>query len=268
MAPRPGSKGPRHAATVGILVTFSFSMVGAITKVLGRRVPSFQQIFLRSLMSLIGSFLVGDMAVGSLQKSEHKGALLLRGAFGFGAVLAYSEAARTTPLAVTSLVSRLHPLIGTVLARIVLKEQLELRNVWALLMGAAGIVVMAPTAAWAALGLIPAEEGTLSKNETSTYGYLVSVAAAVLTAAALLCVRRLAVLGEDAAAVRLTFHLANCIGGGVNSLVLGWIIPSAWDLMLIAVAAASISCAQWALTNLMARASLVDSSPFFFLSVV
>ncbi|CAJ1451493.1 unnamed protein product, partial [Effrenium voratum] len=188
----------------GIGMSLGFSVLAAATKATGTRLSSYERIFLRSCFCVVLAPVAGE-APRPPWRSQHRGLLLLRGGLGFLAVHSYYEAIARIPLATLTLISRLHPLLSTALAGLVLGEPLQRQQILVLLFAAVGTALLAPA------------QELFSLSRDGSYGYLMAVLAAVFTAAALLTVRTLTVLGEPPHHAREAFHWGNLLG----ALVLG-----------------------------------------------
>eukprot|EP00913_Durusdinium_trenchii_P028993 g27184.t1 len=103
-------------------MALGFSVLAAATKATGTRLSSYERIFLRSCCCVILAPVDGERSLPPLLLSPNRRLLLLRGLLGFIAVSAYYEAIARIPLATLTLISRLHPLLSTALAGLILGE--------------------------------------------------------------------------------------------------------------------------------------------------
>jgi len=235
-------------------MALGFSALAAATKATGTRLSSYERIFLRSCFCIALAPVAGERPWPPL-RSRHRGLLLLRGALGFVAVWSYYESIARVPLATLTLISRLHPLLSTALAGLILGEPVRRRQLLALFAAAVGTVL-----------LVPRSEELLAAH-SSTYGYLCCVSAAFFTATALLCVRTLAVLGEAPDHAREAFHWGNLAGSILLGLPKGFLCPNWIEIFWILITALSMQLAQLALTQVL-RNPMVGAAKYFFLSVV
>eukprot|EP00439_Symbiodinium_sp_Y106_P083177 s323_g23.t1 len=234
----------------GICMAVGFSALAAATKATGTRLSSYERIFLRSCFCIVMAPVAGEVPWPPLN-SRYRGLLLLRGALGFVAVWSYYESIARVPLATLTLISRLHPLLSTALAGVILGEPVKPRQLIALLAAAFGTAMLE----------------LLSSAQNSTYGYMCCVSAAFFTAAALLCVRTLSVLDEAPHHAREAFHWGNLCGSLALGLPHGFLWPNRSELLWILATALSMQLAQLALTQVL-RNPMVSAAKYFFLTIV
>ncbi|CAE7523987.1 CBWD2 [Symbiodinium microadriaticum] len=252
------SSNTKHVGGVawpGICMAVGFSALAAATKATGTRLSSYERIFLRSCFCIVLAPVAGEVPWPPLT-SRYRGLLLLRGALGFVAVWSYYESIARVPLATLTLISRLHPLLSTALAGVILGEPVKPRQLIALLAAAFGTAM-----------LVPRTEELLSSAQNSTYGYMCCVSAAFFTAAALLCVRTLSVLDEAPHHAREAFHWGNLCGSLALGLPHGFLWPNRTEMLWILATALSMQLAQLALTQVLCN-PMVSAAKYFFLTIV
>eukprot|EP00435_Cladocopium_sp_Y103_P033169 s478_g8.t1 len=237
----------------GLGMALGFSVLAAATKATGTRLSSYERIFLRSCFCVLLAPIAGENSFPPLS-SPNRRLLMLRGALGFIAVSSYYEAIARIPLATLTLISRLHPLLSTVLAGLILGEPVPRQQMVVLLVATLGTALLAP-----------AEE--LFSSDASAWGYSAALLAALFTALALLCVRTLTVLGEPAHHAREAFHWGNLCGSLVLGLPRGFSWPTSSEALWILITAVSMQLAQLALTHVL-RSPVVSATKYFFLNVV
>ncbi|CAK8998508.1 unnamed protein product [Durusdinium trenchii] len=237
----------------GLAMALGFSVLAAATKATGTRLSSYERIFLRSCCCVILAPVDGERSLPPLLLSPNRRLLLLRGLLGFIAVSAYYEAIARIPLATLTLISRLHPLLSTALAGLILGEPVPRQQLGVLLVATLGTALLAP-------------RQDLFSTGTS-WGYAAALFAAFFTAAALLCVRTLAVLGEPAHHAREAFHWGNLCGALALGLPRGFAWPTVNEASWILITAVSMQLAQLALTYVL-RSPVVSATKYFFLNVV
>eukprot|EP00434_Breviolum_minutum_P046270 symbB.v1.2.041749.t1/scaffold8593.1/size5702/1 len=153
-------------------------------------------------------------------------------------VSSYYDAIARIPLATLTLISRLHPLLSTALAGLILGEPVPHQQMMVLLVATLGTALLAP-----------AEE--IFSGDGSAWGYSAALLAAFFTAMALLCVRTLTVLGEPAHHAREAFHWGNLCGSLVLGLPRGFMWPTSNETFWILITAVSMQLAQLALTHVL-----------------
>jgi drug/metabolite transporter (DMT)-like permease len=195
--------------------------------------------------------------------------LLLRGTLGFLAVLFYYKAISLIPLSTLTLISRLHPLLGSVLAWLVLGERLRLRQLYALIVAALGTLFLMPDLS--ALLTLSDNSPNSGALKSSTHGCSCALLAAFITSASMLCVRKLTICGENPKNVRAIFHWANLIGSAFLGIGLQYGGPWSWpylhEMKWILLAAFAMQVGQYFL-SLTLEHEFSKGAMFFFLSVV
>ena len=139
-----------HAVDAGILFMLGSALIsalnGAVAKILGEEMSAMEIVFFRNLMGVVLILLTlyhtPVEAVG-----KRWGLLLLRGLFGFMAMILFFYTITTIPLGVAITLNKTSPLFVTLLAFLLLKERLSLWGIAALLLGFIGVIfITKPTA--------------------------------------------------------------------------------------------------------------------------
>lgn len=147
------------------LSALAFSVMSALVKQAGTRLPSQEIVFVRSLISLAMSFVLLRHAGVSLW-GQRRWLLLLRGLWGYAALSCVFYAVTHLPLAEATMIQYLHPALTALLAAVVLGERGDRSLVASLALGTAGVLLvvrpaflfggvaepLAPVAVAAALG--------------------------------------------------------------------------------------------------------------------
>jgi len=238
MVPEAGSRA--RTALLATTVVLCGAVIAATSKLISEGVPACEQLFVRSLLCLAASPLLGGSGLGALRRSRSPGRLLLRGVLGFLASLCSVEALRALPLNTFALLTRLHPLVGPALLRLFSGEGLLPQHAVGYAIAAVGVSVGVPEDTWRATSPL-------------AFGYNYGLATTVLTALSFAGVSRMTRLGEDPAAVRAAFHVAGLLGSLACGLGLGapgLALPGARDAGLLALGAAAASGLQLGLSHL------------------
>lgn len=233
---------------------FFGAVMASMAKLTGERTSSCEKIIIRSVLCIVISPLLTGSGFASLVRSRHKGWLAIRSCIGFFAVVSYLEAIKSTPLAFVALMTRLHPLFGAALARLLVGEELLLQQVAGLVLGSVGASLAAPPGTWVA-------------THPCSVGFSWAFAATFLTSLSFLALRKLSELGEDMATVQAACHLAGVLGGlcfGGQTLV----VPTGGEFACISALATATSGMLWGLSRLYQVSAVVDPVVFFFPSVV
>jgi drug/metabolite transporter (DMT)-like permease len=127
------------------LAALAFSVMSALVKQAGTRLPSQEIVFVRSLVSLAMSLALLRQAGVSL-RSQRRGLLFLRGLWGYAALSCVFFAVTHLPLAEATMIQYLHPALTALLAAIVLGERGDRSLLASLALGTAGVaLVVRPT---------------------------------------------------------------------------------------------------------------------------
>jgi drug/metabolite transporter (DMT)-like permease len=161
------------------VAAFFFSLMAALAKVAGGHVPLMEIVLARSVVVavLAGTALHRS---GTSFRGKEPGLLVLRGVLGFAALTCFYFAVIRLPLADATVIHFTNPVFTAVMAAVVLREHLGIKESALVLVSLAGVLLVARPG-WLAgqgAGLDPVAVG-------------VSVAGAVLAAAAYVAVRRL-----------------------------------------------------------------------------
>lgn len=189
--------------TLRILSTLAFALMGVCVKALGDTVPLGQVVFFRSASALLPLlaylFWRGDWPRGLMTSRPmgHIGRCLM----GAAAMFTSFATIRLLPLAEATMLSYLVPVMLALLAWALLGERLSARRVSGVALGLAG----------AAAFCLPAFAGVLP--DAGSLGVVLGLVTAVLTAGALIQVRRLTLLGEGAGAIAFWFAVISALGG-------------------------------------------------------
>ena len=247
----------RLGITLRILSTLAFALMGVCVKALGDTVPLGQVVFFRSAVALLPlvAFLWwrGDWPKGLVTSRPfgHIGRCLL----GAAAMFTSFATIRLLPLAEATMLSYLAPVVLALLGWALLGEQLTARRIAGMALGLAG----------AAAFCLPAFAGVLP--ETGGLGVLLGLVTAVLTAGALIQVRRLTLLGEGAAAIAFWFAIVSALAG-LATLSWGWAWPGPVGLMLLVATGLAGGLAHILMTLSFTHAEASALAPFEYLAVL
>lgn len=256
-------KPPRPVANEGlgitlrILSTLAFAAMGLCVKALGGSVPLGQVVFFRSAVALVPLALFlwwrGEWPRGlaTARPLGHVGRCLM----GATAMFTSFAAIRLLPLAEATMLSYLTPVMLVLLAWALLGEQPNARRIAGVVLGLAG----------AAVFCLPAFTGTLPGG--AGLGVVFGLLTAVLTAGALIQVRRLTLLGERAGAIAFWFAIVSALGG-LLTLPWGWVWPGAAGMALLIATGLAGGLAHILMTLSFSHADASALAPFEYLSVL
>tara|TARA_B100000085_G_scaffold136745_1_gene124580 strand:- start:27 stop:935 length:909 start_codon:yes stop_codon:yes gene_type:complete len=162
-----------------VLSSLAFSLMTVCVKQLGGRLPVAEVVLCRALISVVLTC-VGLKLANVSPWGERRGLLLLRGLCGSLALLCFFEAITVLPLASATVLQYTYPTFTALAAALFLGEQLRPSIVLAVLLGWAGIMLVAQPD-WLNGGMT-----TLPMT-----AIVIALGGAVFTALAYVCVRRL-----------------------------------------------------------------------------
>lgn len=243
--------------TLRILSTLAFALMGVCVKALGDTVPLGQVVFFRSTVALLPLVVFlwwrGDWPRGLMTSRPfgHIGRCLM------GALAMFTSFAtiRLLPLAEATMLAYLSPVMLALLGWVLLREQLNARRIGGVALGLAG----------AAAFCLPALAGVLP--EAGGLGVSLGLLTAVLTAGALIQVRRLTLLGEGAGAIAFWFAVVSGLCG-LATLPWGWVWPGAAGVTLLIATGLAGGLAHILMTLSFSHADASALAPFEYLSVL
>ena len=247
----------RLGITLRILSTLAFALMGVCVKALGDTVPLGQVVFFRSAVALLPliAFLWwrGDWPRGlvTARPIGHIGRCVM----GAAAMFTSFATIRLLPLAEATMLSYLAPVMLVLLGWLLLGEQFKAKRIVGVALGLAG----------AAAFCLPAFAGVLP--DAGGLGVMLGLITAVLTAGALIQVRRLTLLGEGAGAIAFWFAVVSALGG-LATLPWGWTWPSGAGLMLLIGTGLAGGLAHILMTLSFAHADVSALAPFEYVAVL
>ncbi len=129
----------------GVAFMFFSSMLsalnGAMAKILGSDMSALEIVFFRNLFGVLIILYTLRHTPPTLQGGNFK-LLIWRGIFGFSAMLFFFYTITTIPLGEAVTLNKTSPLFVAILAFLLLGERLELKGVFALLIGFVGVVLI------------------------------------------------------------------------------------------------------------------------------
>lgn len=203
-----------------VAAAFFFSVMSALVKVAGRRLPSQEMVLARSAMSAALSLWMLKRA-GVSPWGERRGLLLVRGVVGFAALSCFFYALVHLPLADATVIQYTNPAFTALLAVWALGERIGVREGVAVLASLTGVVLIArPSFLFG--GAAPLDPLAVG----------VALAGAVLSAAAYVTVRK---LGASEHPLVIVFYFAWISTVGSLPLALPdalWPTATEWVILL------------------------------------
>ncbi|ALM51057.1 hypothetical protein BJB45_14920 [Halomonas huangheensis] len=223
-------------------------------KLLSDVVPLGQIVFYRSLFALlpIVVFLMWRREFPAGLATRRPLGHLLRSGLGAAAMFASFAAVARLPVAEATLLAQLSPVIMAIGAVLLLGERLTLHRVLALGLALSGVVVL----------VLPG----LGDATGQASGYLLGVLAAVLTAGALLTVRRIS-RTETPGAIAFYFVVASAVAG-LATLPLGWASVTTEQLLLLILAGLFGGAGHIAMTLALRFSEASRLAPFEYVALI
>ncbi|MEO0359401.1 MAG: DMT family transporter, partial [Pseudomonadota bacterium] len=248
---------PGFGIGLRLLSGFLFAGMFVSVKAIGDDVPLGQIVFFRSFFALLPLvvflWLRGEFPKGMATKRP--GAHFLRAGFGVLALFASFAAVARLNLAEALLIAQISPILTALAAVFLLSEQLTKWRIWGLVLGFAGVVV-----------LVGPELIASGPSSARLMGYSIGLAAAVLTALALVMVRKLNST-ESPGAIALYFVLAS-MAGGLATLPWGWVWPEGTILWLLVLSGFFGGFAHIAMTLAFRYAEASRLAPFEYVALL
>ncbi len=200
---------------------FGFSLMSLFVKIAGRRLPTAEIVLARGTVILAVTLLMLRRA-GVDPRGNRKGLLLVRGLFGFAAVVCFYYAIAHIPLADATVIQYTNPVWTALLAAAVLGERLWPIEIVGTAASLAGVLLVARPSF-----LFGAESAHLDPAVAG-----IALAGAMLSAAAYVSVRKLGE-SEDPRVIVFYFALVSTVGSlPVAATEAVWPTPAEWLALL------------------------------------
>lgn len=125
-----------------IAAAFMFSVMSLFVKLAGQRLPSQEIVLVRSIVTLIFSYL-GVRLVRKSLWGHNKRWLIMRGLTGFAALSCFYYALTKLPLADANVIQYMNPAFTALLAAAFLRESIGLKEVSGTLVSLSGVALIA-----------------------------------------------------------------------------------------------------------------------------
>ncbi len=207
-----------------VLAAFQFSIMTLFVKLVGQRLPSQEIVLARSIVTLGYSYVLVRWAREALW-GYNKWLLITRGAAGFAALSCIYYAVTVLPLADATVIQYTNPVFTALLAAFFLKETMTGREVFALALSLAGVVLIARPSF-----LVGASGASLD-----LFAVGIALLGALFSAAAYVSVRKLRET-EHPMVIVFYFPLVSTIGSAPFALPQWvWPTPLEWLMLIIGV---------------------------------
>jgi drug/metabolite transporter (DMT)-like permease len=218
-----------------LLAALAFSSMSVVVKLAGRELPLAMLVLARGAVSLALSFSI-VRASGISVWGHHPPRLLLRAAFGLGALVSYFFALTVLPLAETTVLHYLNPVFTALIAAVWLKERVDRRLIVAIALAFTGTLAVAqPAALFGAAATLPAA------------GVAAALLSAALSACAYVTVRSLS--GRESPEVIVFYFALVSTPAPLPFAIAGWVWPSPRGWLLLLAIGVAAQLGQMALTR-------------------
>ncbi|MGD8860457.1 MAG: DMT family transporter [Myxococcales bacterium] len=217
------TSGPRSAATYMIGAAFAFALMTLFVRLAGRGMPSQEIVTARAGFTLLFTYVLLRRSRMPMLGNNRR-LLLLRGLSGFAALSCVYYAVTSLPLAEATVIQYLHPTFTAVLASKVLGERVRRGTGTSLLLGAAGVVLIARPD-------VMLQQGGAA---LPTLGLAAAIGGALLTSCAYVIVRKLGQT-EDPLVIVFYFPMV-ALPASIPAMVAAgavWPTPGEWVLLLL-----------------------------------
>ena len=237
-----------------VLASFFFSLMTVCVKNIDNRIPIYELVFFRSLLSLcITLFIIKIKKISPWGKN--KPLLIIRGLLGTSALICIFYAIRNMPLSISTVIQYTYPIFISIFAGIFIDEKINRNLVFALIIGWLGIfVILNPT--------------QLSNINTEIENIWVSIAfiGSICTALAYVTVKKLA-FTENIYVIIEYFPLVSLVTLS-PIVVIKWVTPNLNELIWIIGIGLFTQLGQTFLTKGLKKLPASEASTINYLQVL
>ncbi len=202
-----------------VLASFFFSLMTLCVKNIDKRIPIYELVFFRSLLSLIITlFIIKMKNIDPL--GNNRQLLTLRGVLGTLALVCIFYAIRNMPLSISTVIQYTYPIFISIFAGLFINEKITRNLVFALIIGWIGILVI----------LNPTQLSNINV-EIETVSISIAFLGAICTALAYITVKKLS-FTEDVYVIIEYFPLISLITL-LPIVIINWVTPNWNELVWI-----------------------------------
>ena len=202
-----------------VFASFFFSLMTLCVKNIDKRIPIYELVFFRSLLSLIITlFIIKLKKINPLGKNRPL--LILRGVLGTLALVCIFYAIRNMPLSISTVIQYTYPILISIFAGLFINEKITRNLLFALVSGWIGILVI----------LNPTQLSNINVNIESLT-ILIAFLGSIFTALAYVTVKKLSYT-EDVYVIIEYFPLVSFITL-MPFVVINWVTPNGNELLWI-----------------------------------
>ena len=202
-----------------VFASFFFSLMTLCVKNIDKRIPIYELVFFRSLLSLmITLFIINLKNINPL--GNNRPLLILRGVLGTLALVCIFYAIRNMPLSISTVIQYTYPIFISIFAGMLIKEKITFNIAFALIIGWIGILVI----------LNPSQLSNINV-EIENIAILIAFVGAICTALAYVTVKKLS-FTEDVYVLIEYFPLVSFITL-LPIVLMNWVTPNWNELVWI-----------------------------------
>ena len=202
-----------------VFASFFFSLMTVCVKNINQRIPIYELVFFRSLLSLMITLSIIKMK-NINPWGNNKLLLILRGLLGTSALICIFYAIRNMPLSISTIIQYTYPIFISLFACIFINEKITKHIVFALIVGWFGILlILNPT------------QLTNINVDIDRLSIFIAFLGAIFTALAYVTVKKLA-FTEDVYVIIEYFPLVSIIIL-LPVVFINWITPNVYELLWI-----------------------------------
>ncbi len=202
-----------------VLASFFFSLMTLCVKNIDKRIPIYELVLFRSLLSLIITFLI--INIKNIDPwGKNKPLLILRGFLGTLALVCIFYAIRNMPLSISTVIQYTYPIFISIFAGIFINEKITRNILFALIIAWIGILVI----------LNPSQLSNINV-EIEIISILIAFLGAICTALAYVTVKKLS-FTEDIYVIIEYFPLVSFITL-LPIVLINWVTPNWSELVWI-----------------------------------
>jgi len=241
----------------------AFSVMSAMVKLVGARIPSVEIAIVRGAVTLVASYAFLRHAGISPWESEYRW-LFARGLLGFCGLHSYFYALTVLPLAEATVIQFLNPILVALMAPIALGEALSPKDALGSALGFFGVLFIArPEALFHALHLSTSHDAA---HALSPLGVGVGLFGAVCSALVYLVVRK---LRNKAHALVVVFHFPLLVVPlSLPFVIPVWVWPTWSEWLLLLVIGLSAQWGQMKMTESLHQEAAARATAVSFAQVV
>jgi drug/metabolite transporter (DMT)-like permease len=248
---------PFIGISLQLAATLAFTIMGALVRYLGERVPLGEVVFARSFLALIPLLVMlvwrGELA--DAVRTQNLFGHVMRSFTNVAAMFGNYAGLARIPLADATAIGFATPLFSVVLAALVLGEVVRVWRWSAVVVGLVGVLVM-----------LSPHLGHAPRDEASALGAMFSLGGAFFLAVAITQVRHLAATETTASLVFFYSTLSSLVG--LATLYWGWVLPSPGDLAALIAIGIFGGIGQILITESYRHASASVVAPFAYVSML